>query len=1337
MEPGEQMPRLITRWRAAQQKVLHYSPSYPDQVFACQFANMMREHFPIAAETFASQPTLTTELALAHFRNAANSAVMHGEPSLTAMSMAARVTGKGISREGREGQHGGRKQQHGGGKQQQQQPRSQQQQQQQQGGNSQPSSSHHHGKPRSGQQRQPGQQQGKNTCYTCGGVGHHSSECPSPATARSNSTQPLAFACVARVVSDSEDEYNTASEGFETSDGDMPELATDSDSESDESPADPRVSAASCSPTPAAATDPASVAAAARAQRVEASASTGPSGRPVDLKYDMLFDTGSTVHVVVRKELFTTLHRLPRPVRIRDAGGRVHTARHAGTVEFYVATPYKFLECPEYGRAMLIRMEHVHYVPTMDCNMFSPFAATLMGIEFSMDVDGIKMYDNKCDPSLVAARTSSGLVIRVLTYTHEHTARAALADKVLGDRVEPAEWHRRFGHLSYQALAALTEHEMVTGMPTPASEFRRAAKSQCKPCVQGKRQRAPFPPTSTPARDALAVIHTDVCDATDFGLRGERYFVTAVDDATNFSIVTLLRHKHEAADAVRDMLAWFETQAGRKVKALRSDRGGEFLPTEFQLELRARGIDPQFSAPGVSQQNGKAERLNRTLLDKSRCMLADSGLPPRFWSEAVPTANFLRNRSPSAGLTCTPYEKLLGVKPDVSLLLPFGAPVFVRIDGHKFQPRMHEGRFMGYAGQGTSYRILYNHKVRVSRDVVPGDPVTIPVVDDDNAPDLREGYDADEPLADATPAATAPRRSGRAVAAPVRYVPTDFRKQPSEPTPESPEAPAPDAAAPVPPPTFVPFVSPVTKPAPPAVVYSAAVRPVSADIPIPNTYAEAMASPQRAEWLAAMQDELNAQAANGTWELSDLPPGKRTIPARWVFAIKRDSDGNILRYKARLVAKGFLQRPGIDFDDVSAPTPDRATLRAVIAMAASRDWELHVVDVKNAFLHADMKEELYLRQPPGFDTGDGRVCRLRKALYGLRQAPHDWRERLERELVSLGFTVADSDPSLFILRTRTSVLHLLVHVDDMLLASPDAALINRIKQHFARLFGIRDLGEASVFCGFTIERDRHARTVKLSQPRLCAELVDKHGMTKAKPASVPMSPDTNLVREGVPMRDPKRYMELVGSLLYLATCTRPDIAQAVGVLARFMSAPTDEHWHAARHVVRYLSGTVEHGIVYGSSSSFEGYTDASFGNDPDTRRSTTATLFLLNGGALNWHSTLQRTVALSTTEAEYMAASAAVREALFLRNILRDLGVQVSPIPIMADNQGCIALMSAEAIKQRSKHIDIQYHFAREHVRDGTVVFKYVSTHYMHADSLTKVVPVHKFLACKTNMGMR
>jgi hypothetical protein len=171
--------------------------------------------------------------------------------------------------------------------------------------------------------------------------------------------------------------------------------------------------------------------------------------------------------------------------------------------------------------------------------------------------------------------------------------------------------------------------------------------------------------------------------------------------------------------------------------------------------------------------------------------------------------------------------------------------------------------------------------------------------------------------------------------------------------------------------------------------------------------------------------------------------------------------------------------------------------------------------------------------------------------------------------------------------------------------------------------------------------------------------------------------------------------------------------------------------------VRYLSGTVEHGIVYGSSSSFEGYTDASFGNDPDTRRSTTATLFLLNGGALNWHSTLQRTVALSTTEAEYMAASAAVREALFLRNILRDLGVQVSPIPIMADNQGCIALMSAEAIKQRSKHIDIQYHFAREHVRDGTVVFKYVSTHYMHADSLTKVVPVHKFLACKTNMGMR
>ena len=509
---------------------------------------------------------------------------------------------------------------------------------------------------------------------------------------------------------------------------------------------------------------------------------------------------------------------------------------------------------------------------------------------------------------------------------------------------------------------------------------------------------------------------------------------------------------------------------------------------------------------------------------------------------------------------------------------------------------------------------------------------------------------------------------------------------------------------------------------------------------MPQGYDEAVNGPYGEYWLAAMREEINSLLAHETYSLVVCPKGAKPIPVRWVYALKRDEHGQVARFKARLVAKGFKQRAGIDYDELFAPVCDRSTMRAFLSMVASDDLELQQLDVKNAFLNAVLsgKHTLHMHQPPGFQVGDSSlVCELHKAIYGLKQAPHAWYEHMKADLLDLGFTVADADPALFILRKGTEVLRLLVHVDDMLLASKSTALVNSVKSMLAGKFDVRDLGDARLFCGIAIERDRAGRTLKIHQLSACTDLAVKFDMTAGKACKVPLDPSNRLVREGVSMHDPVRYQELVGALLYLSTCTRPDIAHSVGVLSRYMAAPTDEHWRAALRVLRYVYSTRSMGIVYGKSAELHGYCDADFAGDIDTARSTTGYVFLLNGGAIHWQSRLQQTVALATTEAEYMSASNATREALWLRTLVADLGVPVATVRMHTDNQSALAQMHHQSVKRKSKHIHVMYHFIREHIQRSTVTFAYVATNMMWADFLTKALLPLPFLACIMNIGMR
>jgi len=352
-------------------------------------------------------------------------------------------------------------------------------------------------------------------------------------------------------------------------------------------------------------------------------------------------------------------------------------------------------------------------------------------------------------------------------------------------------------------------------------------------------------------------------------------------------------------------------------------------------------------------------------------------------------------------------------------------------------------------------------------------------------------------------------------------------------------------------------------------------------IDAPATYEEAMSSEYAENWKQAMQEEMQSLIANNTWELKTAPSGTNIIPTKWVYAIKRDANGDITRFKARLVAKGFKQKEGIDFDEVFAPVSKHSTLRALLAKVSADNLELRQLDVTTAFLQGDINEEVFVQQPQGFKQGKGLTCHLNRALYGLRQAPRAWYQRLHSELDSIGFKESSADPSLYIKIYKTHIVYVLVYVDDILIAGNKEA-VDYVSACLSSAFKVRDLGDVHLFLGMTITRDRKNRMLMLGQERMTTSLLTKYGQESARPNATPLNSSITLCRtEGEPLdTDKYPYSNVIGSLMYLSVCTRPDISQAVGALARYMTAPTTVHWKAAISVLRSLAGTSDYGIMF-------------------------------------------------------------------------------------------------------------------------------------------------------------
>ncbi|CAI5529252.1 unnamed protein product [Closterium sp. Naga37s-1] len=507
--------------------------------------------------------------------------------------------------------------------------------------------------------------------------------------------------------------------------------------------------------------------------------------------------------------------------------------------------------------------------------------------------------------------------------------------------------------------------------------------------------------------------------------------------------------------------------------------------------------------------------------------------------------------------------------------------------------------------------------------------------------------------------------------------------------------------------------------------------PDAPDIPTPRSYAEAIEGPYSSQWQTAMDAEMASWKSTGTYVDEVPPPGANIVSGMWIFRVKRPP-GSPPVFKARYVARGFSQREGVDFFQTFSPTPKMTTLRVLLHVAAQRDYELHSLDFSTAFLQGSLHEEIWLRRPPGF-TGSfppGTQWSLRRPVYGLRQAPREWHDTLRTTLAALGFAPSTADPSLF-LRTDTSLppFYILVYVDDFVFATADTAALAHVKSELQKRRTCTVLGELTSYLGLRITRDRARRTITLTQSHMVQQVLQRFRFTYSSPQPTPLPTGHSLSAlpsdESVEPSGP--YPELVGCLMYLMTCTRPDLAYPLSILARYVAPGRHrkEHMDAAKRVLRYLCSTSGMGLVLGGRDRvvLTGHSDASWADDQATQRSSQGYTFSLGSGSVSWRSTRSSSVLSSSCEAEIYATAMAAQELRWLTYLLTDLGERPRSPPVLyVDNKAAIALCEEHRMEHRMKHIALRYFLARELQQRGQLRLRYVATRANTADVFTKAL---------------
>lgn len=863
-------------------------------------------------------------------------------------------------------------------------------------------------------------------------------------------------------------------------------------------------------------------------------------------------------------------------------------------------------------------------------------------------------------------------------------------------------WHRKMGHRDPEAIKKMC----AEGLLADLSIVDCGIKMSCDTCMKGKLTRVPFPKQSTTeSSDLLSLIHTDICGPMQTSTPGgKRYLVTFIDDFSRYTFVYLLSNKSDVPNVLKQYVALVQNQLGKKVKTIRSDRGGEYLNTHLRRYLADEGIKTQLTAAYSPQQNGVAERKNRTLIEMARCMLIDAGLPNKFWGEAVVTANFIQNRVLTKVRKLTPYELWCKEKPKVKNFQIFGSKCFVHIPTQKRQKLDCTGKemiFLGYDEESKAYRCYDGSslKVVISRDV----KFSVNTHESENG-----SYNTSENTTQSNST--------------VEFMDQDvgIQEENGEAT-NSHEEPC------------VRVSQRSTKGIPPKrLIEEMHVAHGEIKEQEPRSFNEAMSSKFKNNWLDAMKEELSSLEENQTWDLCNLPEDRKAVGCKWVFKIKKSTDGKTQQFKARLVAQGFSQKYGEDYDETFAPVVRQTTLRTLLSVSAKEKFLVHHFDVKTAFLNGELTETIFMKQPPGFVKGDStQVCLLKKSIYGLKQAAKVWNETIHKVIVDAEYQQSETDPCFYFKRSGDSVCFILIHVDDILVAGKSELEIKEVESILSNQFKIKSLGPVQHYLGIDVTRDSDGN-FELCQSSYIRKICEDFGLTNSKPVKTPIDPNYEKSESGDMLPNNTNYRKLLGCLLYVAVNTRPDIAAGVSILAQKVAAPCQEDWTQLKQVAKYLKSTAKmklklSDIQMTENQSLHGYADANWAEDRRTRKSNSGYVFFLNGGVINWSCRKQTCVSLSSTEAEYIALSEACQEALWLRRLLKDMFQDVDNTTVMyEDNQSCLCWVSSGKFSNRSKHIDTKYHFVKDCAEKKLIECTYCPSESMIADLLTKPLPAKR-----------
>ena len=999
--------------------------------------------------------------------------------------------------------------------------------------------------------------------------------------------------------------------------------------------------------------------------------------------YDWLADSCTTCHITNQRN--TLKNYREEETEIEGIGNTVAISLGRGTTS---------LTSRVNGERHTILLDNVCYVPKATNNLLS-----------------ISLFDESGGTATV-----KGGMMHLLTNEGIEIARAKRQDGLYVLQIENEkeqcnvskhqpitwmEWHERWGHISFTTLKRIRDSGMVDGFQVDGDP----EELTCEACIAAKQTRRPFPQKSEPSTERPGELtHTDVWGpARSPTPTGMKYFVTFIDDYTRRGCVKFLRQKNEASDKLMEHLTWIERQTSYVPKRVRMDNGTEYLNNTLTKWCQEKGIILEITAPYSPQQNGVAERYNRTLTELMHAMLAAKKLPKILWAAAIEHAAYVRNRAYTrAKGEMTPEEAWTEKRQNVSHLQPFGCAVWVINEDKerdKLSTRARAQIFTGWTlNPGTiQYWDIETKRMKTTRNYeFPRGSLMPPQLE-------GETQEKDGDMTNASSSGSLK------IKIPGKRQRENMQRTRTEDT---------------------------------ANTAKSNETPPNMDND-PKTIEEAQEREDWPEWQKAIQVELDQLERMKTWKLTKLPPGRTAIGNKWVLVRKYNKNGTLEKYKARLVAKGYSQIPGMDFTETFSPVVRLETIRTLFALAIKMGWEMRQMDVKGAYLNGTLKEEIYMKQPDGFEDGTDNVCQLVKTLYGLKQAGREWNEEFDRKIKSRGFRRLYADACVYLRNKDGHIEIITVWVDDLILFGDTTTVVGTLETEISKLFETTKLGEPSKIVGIEVTRDREAGTLKISQERYIKELLTKYGLEKANSVSTPMDPSTNLTRtEKTDSGDKSNaYASLVGSLMYLTVATRPDIAYAVGKLASYTGNPELKHWSAAKRVLRYLKGTITTGITYRKQNpvdenTFHGYSDASFASEEDGK-SISGYIFMSGGGPIVWGSRKQKMVVLSTTEAEYVALSEAAREAVWLRNLYKELGcAQTKPALIRGDNQGSMDIAENPQFHKRTKHFNVKLHYIREKINEKIIRIQYCPTTEMTADMLTKPLARARHAQHTKSLGM-